>query len=343
MRSKRIITLIGVAALLCFATAVPAQTVSIQNGSFEEITGGIPNPPGFETFFNGAANITGWEITKGSVDVIENAALASEGARFVDLSGNSPGAIAQEIATAPGAWYQVTFFLSGNPFDDGVSLPVKKVKVSASGTEGIFSFDIVNVSADDLGWTEKRFVFQAEDTEATLLTFESIDKDGSAGPLIDNVMISDANPEPPPPELEDTSAPTGAVHASPNSVKTVFRKKVKITLSGYVRDELCSARDGGGTGVSEAYLMVGDRQIVLLDANTSLLDADGRFSVDIKLYLRKGDRIPVELYAADTLPADVGGPNFGLADSDTIRADGFLQEKHKNIIHKKLSLFFRHR
>ena len=116
--------------------------------------------------------------------------------------------------------------------------------------------------------------------------------------------------------LIDTMAPSGAVHAYPNLIWPQNKKEVKITLKGYVMDEMSIAREGGGHGVSSAYLLIdGTDKIILLDDTTNLLDENGYFSVDIKVKARKGTEYLIELFATDTNP-DV--PN-GLVDSTHIR------------------------
>jgi hypothetical protein len=82
---------------------------------------------------------------------------------------------------------------------------------------------------------------------------------------------------------EDTMAPTGSVHAYPNLIWPPNNKMVTVTLEGRVIDEMGIAQEGGGHGVSSAYLLIdGTNRIILLDDTTDLLDADGYFSVEVK-------------------------------------------------------------
>jgi hypothetical protein len=134
-----------------------------------------------------------------------------------------------------------------------------------------------------------------------------------------NVFISGV-PQPPFP-VADTMSPTGAVHAYPNKIAP-NKRLVTITLDGYVTDELSIARDGTGTGVSSAYLMVDGKKITLKDESIDLLTADGgygRFSVTAQVQAKKGAVYTVELYASDTEPIEDGGHNSGLVDSTFIR------------------------
>ena len=91
---------------------------------------------------------------------------------------------------------------------------------------------------------------------------------------------------------------------------------VTVTLEGYVKDELSIARDGGGVGVSSAYLLVNKNKTGPLNLND-----EGRFSVTIEVKAEKGAVYNVELHAADTNPQEAGGPNSGLVDSTFILVD----------------------
>ncbi len=115
---------------------------------------------------------------------------------------------------------------------------------------------------------------------------------------------------------QDTTPPTGPVHANPNLIWPPNDRMVTVTLGGYVKDELSIARDGGGVGVSSAYL--------LIDGYTTFpisLDGQGRFSVTIEIKAGKGAVYNVELYATDTNPVESGGPNSGLVASTFISVE----------------------
>ena len=109
----------------------------------------------------------------------------------------------------------------------------------------------------------------------------------------------------------DVTPPAGSVHAHDNLLWSPNNKMVEVTLSGYVRDELSMARDGGGTGVSSAHLLINGIETIPL-----VLDANGEFSVDKEFKASKGTTYTIELYAADTNPEDQGGPNNGLVVVD---------------------------
>ena len=113
----------------------------------------------------------------------------------------------------------------------------------------------------------------------------------------------------------DNAPPTGSVHVYANTLWPPNNKMVEVTISGFVCDELSIARDGGGVGVSEAYLLVnGEETIDLLPE----LDVDGSFSILMDFRAVKGAIYTIELYAADTNPGDNGGLNSGLVDETYI-------------------------
>lgn len=118
---------------------------------------------------------------------------------------------------------------------------------------------------------------------------------------------------------DDVMHPTGAVHAYPNMIWPANNKMVTVTLDGYVMDELSIARDGGGIGVSSAYLLLNGTIFTLRDGTTDLLKQDGSFSVTVRVKAEKGAEYTVELHAADTKPATSAGPNSGIVDSTLIR------------------------
>jgi len=122
-------------------------------------------------------------------------------------------------------------------------------------------------------------------------------------------------------ELSDVMHPTGAVHAKSGLHWPLYRKKVRVNISGYVVDELSVARDEGGIGVSHAYLQINDRKIVLRDDNIDIIDQDGSFKYCAWIDARRSKVYKIRLYAADTSPE---GPNFGLVDSTTVRVPGSI-------------------
>lgn len=130
---------------------------------------------------------------------------------------------------------------------------------------------------------------------------------------------------------DDTEIPTGFVNASNNMIWPPNNKMVAVALEGNLLDELSIARDGGGNGISSAYLYVfpDGIYIPLKDESTDLLDENGDFSVTIEAKAVKGAVYNVELYAADTNPEAAGGPNSGFVDSTYISVPHDMGKRHR--------------
>ena len=102
---KKLIVVL-VSFLFCIGISTAAMADPFQNGSFEE---GPASVDSFITLFDGDTSITGWTVTAGSIDLIGDYWIASDGERSIDLNGNGPGAISQEFDTEPGLIYHVLF------------------------------------------------------------------------------------------------------------------------------------------------------------------------------------------------------------------------------------------
>lgn len=168
--------------------AAEAQTNLIQNGSFEI----GPEPGGsMITYKAGAADISGWRVTRDTIDYIGPGFWSgSDGRRSIDLDG-TPGAggVAQSFATTAGQEYVVTFDLAGNP---GCAPPIKRLEVTAAGQSTEFSFEASGTSAAAMGWVKKTWRFKANASNTTL-EFRSLgDPNGKCGPVIDNVVVVSA-------------------------------------------------------------------------------------------------------------------------------------------------------
>ena len=118
----------------------------------------------------------------------------------------------------------------------------------------------------------------------------------------------------------DSSSPTGSVHAYPNMIWPPNNKMTVVSLEGYVTDELSTAVDGGGIGVSSVYLLVDGERIILRDGETDLLNSDGSFSVTTEVIAKKGMTYDVELYAEDS------NSNNGFVDSTYINVPNDMSD-----------------
>lgn len=157
---------------------------AIVNGSFETGT----NPGAFvQLSAVDSTTIQGWTVSAGTVDYIGTYWQAADGARSIDLSGTTAGAIRQSFATTVGATYKVTFSMSGNPAGGAGT---KTMTVDAGGTPTGFSYEVGAVNPPtlaDMKWVTKTFSFTAT-AATTTLTFTSTTS-GSFGPALDNVRV----------------------------------------------------------------------------------------------------------------------------------------------------------
>lgn len=177
--------LIAAAALLS-CSAAQAQIV---NGSFED---GV-DPGTFSTVNVGQNNITGWDVTSGSVDYIGSYWQASNGSRSVDLSGVSIGTLAQTISgLTVGQSYRVSFDVSRNP--DGGDTPRTGTFTAGAQSFG-FSYSNTGNSFADMQWETVSYTFLAT-AGSSIISFASDASGGCCfGPALDNVRIA-AVPEP---------------------------------------------------------------------------------------------------------------------------------------------------
>lgn len=323
---KKLIVILA-SFLFILGLSTVSMATPFQNGSFED---GPDDIVAFITLPAGSADITGWTVVSGSIDLIGSYWDASDGDRSIDLNGDEPGAINQVFDTESGALYQVFFDMAGNPDDPGLKVLV----ASANSMASEYEFDSTGKTHTEMGWTEMSFIFQAS-SNSTTLEFASISPDSAFGPALDNVRVIPIRLFP-----EDTMYPAGAVHAHDNLLWPPNNKKVQVEIEGYVIDELSMVRDGDGIGVSQAYLLVNGTKIILRDETTDLLDPDdGSFSIVEYLEARKNAIYPIKLFAADTVAEEDGGPNSGLVDSTFVRVphDMSGESKDKDSKEKKKS------
>lgn len=183
------------AAFVAAALAIPASAHAnlVTNGNFSSACGS----GSFCTY--GAvdsADITGWTVATGSVDLITGYWQSPPGGgNSVDLDGNSPGSIYTTFATVTNQEYLVTFQLSGNP--DGGD-PNKLGIVSAAADSMNFGFTTGSNSHGSMNYEEITFTFKATGTSTTL-TFASNSGAGSPyGAVIGNVDVEAARAVPEP-------------------------------------------------------------------------------------------------------------------------------------------------
>lgn len=189
--------LIGTVAVVAAALAVGAGAASAQiaNRGFETpIQGG-----GFGTVSAGGS-MDAWQVSAGSVDLINSYWTAREGSQSLDLSGGSAGTIYQDFTLSQGGSYNLFFSMAGNPAGGNM---VKRMEVSfglAGGTlnSSVFTFDVSNSTFTNMGWVDHSWAVTASEAGTYRIQFTSLENN-SYGPALDRVGISAAatvTPEP---------------------------------------------------------------------------------------------------------------------------------------------------
>ncbi len=165
-------------AFLLASTAVAQGTNLIVNGSFENGPGTTTNV----TVYSPSTAFAGWLVFTGSVDQVAEWTAAA-GVYSIDMDGLSVGGIRQVVATTPGATYQLSFQMAGNPGSG-----VKTMRVSIGAVQHVVTFDATSTSNSNMGWSQRTFTFPAAATSTTI-EFLSLSTGGSAGPALDDVVL----------------------------------------------------------------------------------------------------------------------------------------------------------
>jgi choice-of-anchor C domain-containing protein len=177
--------------LLAGSSVVMAAGNLLTNGNFE--LGNYNGDYYFETVYAGGAQpITGWTVTSGDIDWINNYWKAADGAMSLDMNGYGPGTIQQTFAVSPNTTYKVTFDLAGNPVEGP---EIKALLATADSSSKEFDFDVAGSSTSNMNWTSESFLFQSGATTQATLAFQSTTPNSPCGPALDNVSVT-AVPEP---------------------------------------------------------------------------------------------------------------------------------------------------
>jgi len=168
-------------------SAALATSSLVLNGSFENGA----NPGSFITVHPGDTSIDNWSVVSGDVDYIGTYWQSSDGNRSIDMTGDMPGAIMQNVPTLAGALYTVSFDLSGNP---ACAPSLKSLNVDTGSTPMNFTYDtaVMGNTTSDMKWVPESFDFSAT-SAMTPLTFTSLTP-GFCGPALDNVAVTQVLP-----------------------------------------------------------------------------------------------------------------------------------------------------
>jgi hypothetical protein len=123
---------------------------------------------------------------------------AEHGSQWLDLTGfnsNSTEGVSQIVATTVGDQYRLSYWI-GNTTGDGIFGTTSTVNVSLNGTP-TFSDTNSNVSPATLNWEQFTHSFAAT-AASTALAFANGDPAGDNSNGLDNVVLIDLGPAPPP-------------------------------------------------------------------------------------------------------------------------------------------------
>ncbi|MFZ0006245.1 MAG: choice-of-anchor C family protein [Methanoregula sp.] len=176
--------------LLASVGVVSANLVT--NGGFETPVAAHP----WTTLFTGNG-LTGWTITSGSIDLINGYWQPHLGSQSIDLSGNSPGMISQNISTVAGGKYDLTFWMAGNP-------DIQEVKTLGVFWDGVelsptYTFDSTGHSYTNMGWKEVTIPgLQATGTSTEIGFLDIQAQNDPCGVTLDDISVvpSQTNPAP---------------------------------------------------------------------------------------------------------------------------------------------------
>jgi len=242
------------AVALLIAGLTLARVASAQllvNGNFEQgpvLTPAVPLvsvPPG-------DPGLTGWTVVGGAINVVGDGYwVPLSGTRSIELSSSGPGSIQQSIATAPGAIYRLTFWVSGEPF----SLPsLKHLHIAGGETTSDQTFDNTPAWHWDMAWSQRTVDFTATGT-STIVSFSSMDAT-AWGPALDSVKV----------ELVSAGVPGGGstlsfAPVSPDPVRTGGRMVFSLAEAGHVRLAIHDIQGRQVALLADAEMQAGPRVV----------------------------------------------------------------------------------
>ena len=181
------------ASAFLLAAAAPTHAANlIVNGSFEEgaFVGGTTTS--WNGIPDGGTAVTGWVAGTNGFDWHQAVEFgpAKDGYRMVDLTlGSANGAISQTFATVAGHAYELRFAVTApGPFFGPAALEVSVGDAAAS-------YSVSRSPTFPLSWETKTLGFRAT-SSATTLVFAGPASGAYWGPVIDDVSVTAAVPEP---------------------------------------------------------------------------------------------------------------------------------------------------
>ena len=181
----------ALAALSLLFIPMRADAALLANGNFEDGPV-IPLANPVLAVSPGNLVLDGWSVSSGIVCIVtDNYWVPLSGHRSVCLSdmrpGSTslvPGSIAQSFASAPGAVYRLTFWMSGEPFSTPT---LKHLRVNAGASTQDFTFDNTPAWHWDMAWAIHTLDFTASDASTTV-RLSGLDA-SQWGPALDSMKV----------------------------------------------------------------------------------------------------------------------------------------------------------
>jgi choice-of-anchor C domain-containing protein len=158
--------------------ALPVHAALLANGNFEDGPV-IPLANPVLAVSPGNVVLNGWSVSDGIVCIVtDNYWVPLSGHRSVCLSdmrpgstSTVPGSLEQSFASAPGAVYRLTFWMSGEPFSTPT---LKHLRVTAASATQDFTFDNTLAWHWDMAWAIHTLDFTAS-SASTTVRFSGLD------------------------------------------------------------------------------------------------------------------------------------------------------------------------
>lgn len=145
---KKIFLLVVALVILLAITGTVSAANLVANGGFEDPGSFVDS---FQTLTAGDGTLTPWSIDTNSIDLINSYWVPHSGSYSIDLAGNGPGTISQNIDVGTNQICSLSFWMAGNPdYSD-----TKTLDVHFGSNTRSFTFDQTGHTKENMGWEEK--------------------------------------------------------------------------------------------------------------------------------------------------------------------------------------------
>jgi choice-of-anchor C domain-containing protein len=170
--------------VLALRPAAPPVNL-IANGNFSQPACG---GSGICEFFSGSTAIPHWTVGGSSVDITSaNYFKPATGKASVDLSGSAPGSVTQQVATAAGGLYLLTWKMAGN-LECGQA--VKTMEVYWNGTlADTLEFNTSGHTTSSMGWVSRHITVAANSSVSSVEFADATPDKSRCGATLDEVSL----------------------------------------------------------------------------------------------------------------------------------------------------------